>query len=460
MLYIALPFYVYERTNSALASGAIFITQIVPGLLLGSVAGVFVDRWDRRRTMIVADFARAALILLLLSVHSDEWLWVVYVVAFLEQALSLFFGPASSALIPRLVGDEHLIEANSLGTISFNITRLVGPVLGGTLIALLGLPGLVLLDSLSYVISGALILLVVVPSVPAAAPAERPHVAAMHWTTFWREWLEGLRLVQTNRALVILFGLTGMAMFADSFLLVLLIPFVREILQGNVLDLGWMQMAIGAGGLAGGFLVGYLGRTLPASRLLALAIGAVGIITVLLANSHSFPLILGLLAVLGVPVTVWLVAQQTLLQSLVADRYRGRVFGSHSTTMTLLMLAGMGLGGALAAPVGVVPMLDVAGGLYILAMLIGLVLLGERVVETSSEQHPQSLQLQAVEAAFTEQLFAFVNSRHALRDVPDLVPEMDAVLESMALDGVTQEEDVADYVRAILQPIGGQHPEH
>jgi MFS family permease len=457
MLYIALPFYVYERTNSALASGAIFITQMLPGLLLGSVAGVFVDRWDRRRTMVVADAARAALILLLFAVRSSDWLWVVYMVAFLEQAASLFFGPANSALVPRLVGDEHLIAANSLRTISFNITRLVGPALGGTLMALLGLPALVLLDSLSYVISGVLILLIVVP--PVAAPAERLHPTAVPWTAFWREWLEGLRLVQSNRALVALFAVTGIAMFADSFLLVLLIPFVRDVLQGDVLDFGWMQMAIGAGGLAGGVVVGYLGRVVLASRLLATAIGAVGIITLLLANSHSFPLILALLAVLGVPVTVWLVAQQTLLQSMVADRYRGRVFGSHGTMTTLLMLGGMGLGGALAAPLGIVPMLDVAAGLYILAMLMGLVLLRERAVETSSEQHPRPLQLQAVEAALTEQLFAFVNTRRALRDAPDLVPEMDAVLESMALDGVNQEEDVAAYVQAILQPIGGQHSE-
>ncbi len=459
ILYIALPFYVYERTNSALASGAIFITQMVPGLLFGSVASVFVDRWDRRRTMIIADVARAVLILLLFAVQSGEWLWLVYVVAFLEQALSLFFGPAHSALVPRLVGDEHLIAANSLSTMSFNITRLVGPVVGGTLMALLGLPALVLLDSLSYIISGTLLLLISVPSVPATGPEQHPHPARAPWTAFWREWLEGLRLVQSNRALVALFGVTGLAMFADSFLLVLLIPFVRDVLQGNVLDFGWMQLAIGAGGLAGGFVVGYLGRTMPASRLLASAIGTVGIITLLLANSHAFPLILALLAILGIPVTIWLVAQQTLLQSMVVDQYRGRVFGSHGTMTTLLMLCGMGLGSALAAPLGVVPMLNIAGGLYILAMFIGLVLLRERTAETASGRQPQPVQLQAVEAALTEQLFAYVTTRQALRDAPDFVPEMDTVLESMALDGVEQEEDVADYVRAILQPIGEQHSE-
>jgi len=126
---------------------------------------------------------------------------------------------------------------------------------------------------------------------------------------------------------------------------------------------------------------------------------------------------------------------------------------------TLLMLCGMGLGSALAAPLGVVPMLNIAGGLYILAMFIGLVLLRERTAETASGLQPQPVQLQAVEAALTEQLFAYVTTRQAFHDAPDFVPEMDTVLESMALDGVEQEEDVADYVRAILQPIGEQHSE-
>ncbi len=79
----------------------------LPRVFLGSLAGTFVDRWDRKRTMIVADILRIATTLMLLLVHSREWLWVIYVSAFLEAVFSQFFYPAKSAIIPLLVGEKE-----------------------------------------------------------------------------------------------------------------------------------------------------------------------------------------------------------------------------------------------------------------------------------------------------------------------------------------------------------------
>ena len=88
ILLIALPFFVYQETGSVLATGALFATETLPRLLLGSVAGVFVDRWDRRRTMVVADLLRAAALLPLLLVPLADWLWVVYPIGLLEATIS------------------------------------------------------------------------------------------------------------------------------------------------------------------------------------------------------------------------------------------------------------------------------------------------------------------------------------------------------------------------------------
>src|SRR5215210_982765 len=113
-LFIALPFFVYERTGSALATGAMFAAETLPRLLFGSVAGVFVDRWDRKRTMVIADLSRAAVLLPLLAVAAGGALWLVYVVAFVEATISMFFLPAKNALVPNLVEARHLAAANSL----------------------------------------------------------------------------------------------------------------------------------------------------------------------------------------------------------------------------------------------------------------------------------------------------------------------------------------------------------
>src|SRR4051812_12058678 len=101
---VALPFYVYQRTGSVVATGALFAAETLPPLFLGSAAGVLVDRWDRRGTMIAADLLRGALVAFLVVAPPDTQFGLIYPVAFLESTIGLVFGPAHAALIPRLVG--------------------------------------------------------------------------------------------------------------------------------------------------------------------------------------------------------------------------------------------------------------------------------------------------------------------------------------------------------------------
>ena len=114
VLLTALPFYVYAMTGSALATSGILMAYIAPGVLFSSVAGVFADRWDRRRTMLVMALSQGGVTLVLVLVQSTEWLWVVYVVTFAQSSLGQFFGPAENALLPSLVGKEQLMAANSM----------------------------------------------------------------------------------------------------------------------------------------------------------------------------------------------------------------------------------------------------------------------------------------------------------------------------------------------------------
>src|SRR5205807_160246 len=141
VLHIGLPIYVYQLTGSALATGAMFAAGMLPSLLLGSVAGVFVDRWDRQRTMVIANGLLALSLLPLLAVHSASEVWIVYLVALVESTVAQFFRPAEAALLPNLVGEQDLVPANSLNALNGNLARLVGPPVGGAVAALFGLAG-------------------------------------------------------------------------------------------------------------------------------------------------------------------------------------------------------------------------------------------------------------------------------------------------------------------------------
>nr|MDQ3328987.1 MFS transporter [Chloroflexota bacterium] len=93
---IALPVYVYQQTGSTLATAGMAATYYLPAVVLGSVAGVFADRWDRRQIMVAANLIQATVMLLLLLVRSDGWLWLVYVVSLVDTSVATFFQPAES----------------------------------------------------------------------------------------------------------------------------------------------------------------------------------------------------------------------------------------------------------------------------------------------------------------------------------------------------------------------------
>jgi MFS family permease len=159
-LFAALPFYVFSLTGSVLATGIMFLIQVVPPLVLGSVAGVFVDRWDRRWTMVGSNLLQGATLVILLGIRSADMIWLVYLAGFLQSIAAQFFGPANNALLPALVEKDQLLTANSLDSLGENIARLIGPALGGLLLANIGLQGVVLLNIGTFLIAALLIYLI------------------------------------------------------------------------------------------------------------------------------------------------------------------------------------------------------------------------------------------------------------------------------------------------------------
>lgn len=108
----------------------LLLASFVPQVLLSSVAGVFVDRWDLKRTMVIADLLLAAGLLPLLAVHGPDRLWIVFVVMFWEGAVQQFFLPAEQALLPGLVPDDRLVTANAPNGQNRDLARLIGSALG------------------------------------------------------------------------------------------------------------------------------------------------------------------------------------------------------------------------------------------------------------------------------------------------------------------------------------------
>jgi MFS family permease len=170
-LLVGLPVWVFQVTGSSLVTATVFLVGLLPSLVIGPLAGVLVDRWDRRRTLVAVSLAQAVFLLPLLAVDGPDHLWVVYLVIAVEAALGQLNDPARNALVPSLVTGDDLVSANALIALTSNLARLVGSPLGGVLVDLAGLPGLVIGDAVSFLLGAALLALV---RSPAAVRPVRP----------------------------------------------------------------------------------------------------------------------------------------------------------------------------------------------------------------------------------------------------------------------------------------------
>ncbi|TME66892.1 MAG: MFS transporter [Chloroflexi bacterium] len=379
VLFIGLPIYVYQLTGSTLATSAMFVAELVPQIALGSVAGVFVDRWDRKRTMVVANLVLTVALLPLAFVRSADLVWIVYVVAFTESLLARFLRPAEAAMLPRLVEKRDLVAANSLGAFAANTARLVGPTVGGIVAGLYGLGAVAAVDSATFLIAAVLVTVVRTSGAPdRAGIVDVSAVAAGRMRACWHEWVDGLALVTRSRTIRVLFGLAALSSLGEGSFGVLFVVWVNRVIGGTALELGWFMTAQAVGGLVGGLVIVRITRGMSPRQVLGVASVAFGLLDALLFVS---PLIrpeivvsLVVIGIVGIAGVAFMAGFNAILQTSVDDAYRGRVFGAIFATMAVLRLASTVIAGVLGGIVSPIPLLiAMQSGSYV---VLGLAALG------------------------------------------------------------------------------------
>jgi MFS family permease len=378
VLMVALPFFVYEETGSTFASAVMVAAELLPRLLFGSVAGVFVDRWDRRTVMVLASIGQGIIILPLLLVHSNSMLWIVYLVSFFQVTLAMFFGPAENALLPLLVGEEELLPANSLNALNNNLARLIGPSVGGAILALWGLPGVVLFDSVTFVIAGMMILLIhsrEARTVPKEAlpitEAEPPAKAG-----FWKEWLEGINIVRLNRVVTILFITIVLLNFGGVMIDPMAAPYIVDVVKAGPQVFGWLVTIQAVGGILGGLLAGKVGQRMDTARLYGWSELVLGVIIFIRYNIPYLPVLFVMTFLIGLPAALGSAALDTLFQQKVPNSHLGRIIGALNTTVGLTSLFGvLGISGLLGEVLGIIPVLNIAAAITFFTGVLILVLL-------------------------------------------------------------------------------------
>ena len=322
----------YEVTHSATAVAGMMVVQYLPVALVGPVAGVIVDRHDRRRIMIAADLVRGVAILALVFADTPSTVWIAYAAIAVAMSATGFFEPARSSTIPMLVDKSDIAMANALSTASWSAMLAIGASLGGLVTALVGRDAAFLLNSLSFFISAALIAGI---KMPARQPFER-HGG-------FRELVEGLSYMRSHPTVGSVALVKGGWSIAGGALLLLTVFGDRIFPLGGsaAAGIGVLYAARGVGAVGGALLVNQIVGRDP--QRLRNAIGpayfAAGAAYATLSIAPNIWFAALTVVVAHVFGSLLWVASSVLLQLSVPDRYRGRVFAAELLAVTLMQAA-------------------------------------------------------------------------------------------------------------------------
>lgn len=328
---------------------------IFPVFIIGPIAGAYVDRWDRRKTMYLCDCLRGLLVLIIPFYLLNERISLIplYVVVFLLFSLGRFFVPAKLAILPEIVPPEQLLLANSLINTTGMIAATVGFGIGGIIVTVLDVKGGFYLDAVSFFISSLFIFLIRISATrKIGMRALGREIVEVIKKSIVSEMKDGIKYLLNQKQMRAVINTLFLIWAALGAVYVVLIVFVQETLKSLTLDLGLLVMFLGGGLFIGALLYGRLGKTTNCFRsiffyLLLSGINLTGF-AFILERWPYFPTAAVLSFIFGLSVAPIMTAVNTLTHGVITKEMLGKVFSSLEIVMHFAFLVFMFLGSGLA----------------------------------------------------------------------------------------------------------------
>lgn len=339
---VALAALVYQLTGSLTQTGIAFLATGLPDLLFGLLAGVYVDRWDRRKILILCDFLRIPVVLLVPFIAYTS-LPAVYLLLFVLNTMTIIYRPAKTALIPSVVEPEELNSANSLTSLSENVSDVLGYPLAGALIggmtlwlgAEAALTMAFAVDALTYLISGLLVLLV------RRTDADR---TGHQVSSIWGDLQEGIRFVRRSQVLrsnTLIMLLGPLILGAAT---TLLVGFAWDVLDGGEWEYAMLGTGISLGSILGGIWLSS-GPRFSSGILVIAGLVIMGLSVMATSLAENLWLAVLVIGFSGFGSMMVLIPSVTLVQRHTPDRLLGRVFSLRSTLIFGAIIVSNAAGG-------------------------------------------------------------------------------------------------------------------
>ena len=336
---IASVIIVNRYSASGLALGGLFIARALPPFLLGPVAGVVADRFDRRKVLILSDVLRSVIVLGFLLVDRPERLWLLYVLTVLQFSVSAFFEPARAALVPALVESEEILTANTLSSITWSAMLTLGGAIGGLTASLFGVRVSLIVDAASFLASAALVL-----SIPGHFRTEAAHALESGWQNF----VDGLKYVRKNLDVGFVTLVKAMGQ-VGSFDIISALYAARVFREGQegATTLGLMFTAFGVGSVIGPLISNRLGDSTAVWLRRAILGGFVcmPLAWLIVGTAPALPIVLAGCVLRGAGGSVNWTYSDVLLQMTVPNHLLGRVFAFDIAMFTLAVSISLWLTG-------------------------------------------------------------------------------------------------------------------
>lgn len=332
---MALIAYIYLRApGSTIEIAKILSFTILPVFLIGPIAGVYVDRWDKRRTMYICDFLRASLVLTIpLFLFYAKSIIPIYFIIFIIFSIGRFFVPAKLSIIPDMVDKKDLLMANSLVNTTGMIAAILGFGASGLLVEWLGARSGFYLDSISFLISGALIFLIT-KETRALVDLKKvsKEIVEVIRKSVVQEIKDGIfyffnkKDIRFTAIIIFMLGSGLGAVYAVS------IAFVQKTLHSATKDLGLLIMFLGIGLFLGSLAYGRFGSRISHYKIIFASLVLSGIILVVFAMSierySNFTVAAALSLTLGLLISPIMIASNTIIHNVSDDNMRGKIFSA------------------------------------------------------------------------------------------------------------------------------------
>jgi MFS family permease len=333
---LAASIYVFRLTNSAMSVGLMLMATAAPSLLVGLFAGVLVDRFDRKRIMMIADLTRAVLVFLVPFLVPLSVIWL-YVIVMVSSAIGQFFDPAQESVLPEVASEEELAAANSLMAISSFGATAIGFAASGLIASAADISWAFYLDAISFVFSASCIFLISIKPIQAEGETNAAMVL--------KNLKVGVRQLFDTPILRSLFMTSIPTLVAFGLSNALLLPFALRALKATEFEYGLQEGLTSLGFVAGSLLMASIFDRMREGAWIAVGFIGMALASIVYSFIHSIPLAIAIVTISGFFNAPSAIGRRTAVQRNTPREMRGRVNSVFFVSRDVLFLIGMAFAG-------------------------------------------------------------------------------------------------------------------